>query len=149
MSSIRSILTRFYQRIKLSNFHTIIGSDNVLSPSRCQAIIWTNNGILLIGPLGTNFSEISIKAYTFSFRKMHLKMSSGKWQPFCLSLNVLMLHILIIQNPSWRHLSQFIYVMLLSKLRKVMTERAWETYNRAMHFSASLRKDLFSIYWVS
>ena len=37
---------------------TIIGSDNGLSPGCHQAIIWTNAGILLIGPLGTNFSEI-------------------------------------------------------------------------------------------
>ena len=35
-----------------------IGSDNGLSPGRRQAIIWTNDGILLIEPLGTNFSEI-------------------------------------------------------------------------------------------
>ena len=28
----------------------IIGSDNGLSPGRRQAIIWTNYGILLIGP---------------------------------------------------------------------------------------------------
>ena len=68
---------------------TIIGSDNGLSPGWRQAIIWTNVGILLIGPLGTNFSEIWIKIYTFSFRKMYLKMSSGKWRSFCLSLNVL------------------------------------------------------------
>ena len=40
---------------------TIIGSDNGLSPGRRQAIIWTNAGILLIGPLGTNFSEILIE----------------------------------------------------------------------------------------
>ena len=40
---------------------TIIGSDNGLSPGRRQAIIWTNAGILLIGPLGTNFSEIFIE----------------------------------------------------------------------------------------
>ena len=33
---------------------TIIGSDNGLSPGRRQAIIWTNAGILLIGPLGKN-----------------------------------------------------------------------------------------------
>ena len=38
-----------------------------------QAIIWTNPGILSFEPLGTNFNEISI----------------AKWQPFCLSLNVL------------------------------------------------------------
>ena len=61
---------------------TIIGSDNGLSPGRCQAIIWTNAGILLIGPLGTYFSEILVKIQTFSLRKMHLKMSSGKWRPF-------------------------------------------------------------------
>ena len=40
---------------------TIIGSDNGLSPGRRKAIIWTNAGILLIGPLGTNFSEILIE----------------------------------------------------------------------------------------
>ena len=68
---------------------TIIGSDNGSSPGRRQAIIWTNVGMLLIGPLGTNFSEMLIKIYTFSFKKMHLKMSSGKRRPFCLGLNVL------------------------------------------------------------
>ena len=67
----------------------IIGSDNDLSPERRQAIIWTNAGILLIRPLGTNFSEILIRNQTFSFKKMHLKMSFGKCRPFCLSLNVL------------------------------------------------------------
>ena len=48
---------------------TIIGSDNGLSPGRRQAIIWANAGILLIGPLGTNLSEILVKIYIFSFRK--------------------------------------------------------------------------------
>ena len=70
--------------------HTTIGSDNGLSPERHQAIIWTSAGILLIGPLGTNFSEILIEIYTFSFKKIHLKMLYGKWQQFCLGLNVLM-----------------------------------------------------------
>ena len=68
---------------------TIIASDNGLSPERRQAIIWTNAGILLIGPLGTNFNEILIGIHTFSFKKMHLKMSSAKWRPFCLGHNVL------------------------------------------------------------
>ena len=66
----------------------ITGSDNGLSPGRRQAIIWTNAGILLIGPLGTNFSENSIEILTFSFTKMRLKVSSAKWRPFCLGLNV-------------------------------------------------------------
>ena len=69
---------------------TIIGSDNGLLPGRRQAIIWTNAAVLLIGPLGTNFSEILIEIYTFWFTKMHMKISSGKWRPFCLGFNVIM-----------------------------------------------------------
>ena len=75
-------------QICISNL-TIIGSDNGLSPVRRQDIIWTNAGILLIGPLGTNFNEILIASHTFSFKKMRLKMFSAKWRPFCLGLNVL------------------------------------------------------------
>ena len=56
---------------------TIIGPDNGLSPGRRQAIIWTNAGILLFGPLGTNFSEILIGIQTFSFKKLRLKTSSA------------------------------------------------------------------------
>ena len=67
----------------------IPSSDNGLLPGQCQAIIWTTARILLIGPLGTNFSEILIGNHTFSFKKMHLKMASAKWRPFCLSFNVL------------------------------------------------------------
>ena len=70
---------------------TIIASDNGLSPGRRQAIIWTNAGILLIGPWGTNFSEILIGIQTFSFKKMHFKMASAKWRPFRLGLNVLII----------------------------------------------------------
>ena len=44
---------------------TIIGSDNGLSPGRRQAIIWTSDGILLIGALGTNISEIEIQTFSF------------------------------------------------------------------------------------
>ena len=68
---------------------TSIGSDNGLSPSRRQAIIWTNAWILLIGPLWTNFSEILFEILTFSLMKIRLKVSSAKWRPSCLGLNVL------------------------------------------------------------
>ena len=68
---------------------SIISSENGLSPGRCQAIIWTSAGILLIGPLRTIFNEILNEIHAFSFMKMHLKMSYGKWRPFCLGLNVL------------------------------------------------------------
>ena len=43
---------------------TITGSDN----GRHQAIIRTNAGMLLIGPLGTNFSEILIDTDIFLSR---------------------------------------------------------------------------------
>ena len=52
------------------------------SPGRRQAMIWNNAGVVLIGPLGTNFGDTLIKMYTFSFKEMHLKMS-GKWRSFC------------------------------------------------------------------
>ena len=57
--------------ICISNL-TIIGSDNGLLPGRRLDIIWTNAGILLIGPLGTNFSEILVEILTFSFNEMGL-----------------------------------------------------------------------------
>ena len=52
-------------------------------------IIWINASILLIGSLKTNFSEILIKMYTFSFKEMYLHMSHGKWRPSCIGPNVL------------------------------------------------------------
>ena len=64
----------------------IIGSDNGLSPGRRQTIIQTDGGILLIRQLRTNRSEIRIQILTLSLKKMHLKVSSAKWRPFCLSL---------------------------------------------------------------
>ena len=83
---------------------TIIGSDNGLSPGWRQAIISSNAGILLIGPLGTNFSEILIKIYTFSFNEMHLKLLSSKRRPFCLGLNVL------INGGQLQHIASQIWV---------------------------------------
>ena len=71
---------------------TTIGSDNGLSPERCQAIIWTSAWILSIGTLGTNFSEILREIRTSSFKKIYLKTSSAKWRPFGLGLNVKMGH---------------------------------------------------------
>ena len=81
----------------------ITGSDNGLSPGWCQAIIWTNAGILLIQTWGTNFSEILSEIHAFSFKKMHLKMSSAKWRPFCLGLNVL--------NSFTYMIAHFIYLL--------------------------------------
>ena len=56
----------------------------------------SDSGSLWIETQETNFSEISKcynfhsrKSLTHSLKKMHLKMSFAKWQPFCLCLNVL------------------------------------------------------------
>ena len=68
---------------------TIIGSDNGLAPGRRHAIIWTNVEILLIGTLGTNFSEMLIEIRIFSFKKMGLKVPSAKCRPFYRGLSVL------------------------------------------------------------
>ena len=93
---------------------TIIVSDNGLSPYRRQAIIWTNAGILLIGP----FSEIFIRIQTFSFKKMHLKMLSAKWRPFRLSLNVLRLMPLHTTCCNWDSLiTSTVYWCIASKLK--------------------------------
>ena len=76
---------------------TIIGSDNGLPSDWCQAIIWTNAGILLIGPLVTNFSGILIKIHTFSFKKNAFenvvwKMAAILSPPQCVYTSVLLLH---------------------------------------------------------
>ena len=90
-----------------SHEHKDISNYWLLDPlfSRCQAIIWTNAGILVIRTLGTNFSEILSKIHTFSFKKMHLKMSSAKWWLFCLSLNMLRVNSLGPSNAIWRQIS--------------------------------------------
>ena len=92
---------------------TTIGSDNGLSPGRRQTIIWTNAGILLIWPKGTNFGEMLFEIQTFSFKNIDVKMSSAKWQPYCVCLNVLTLFfsmtklwenngaLLVIQTSQW------------------------------------------------
>ena len=95
---------------------TIIGSDNGLSPGRRQAIICTNVGILLIRTLGTDFSEILGKILSFSFKKMHLKMSSVKGRLFSLGLNGLMkiLQISLKCKPDGSFHSKWVIVQVMA-----------------------------------
>ena len=58
---------------------TTIGSDNGLSLGQCQAIIWTNAGILFIENSGTSLSEILSEINKFSFKKMHLVQVMKLW----------------------------------------------------------------------
>ena len=39
--------------------------------------------VLSIGPLRKSFRESRIEIQNFSFKKMHLKIPSVKWRPFC------------------------------------------------------------------
>ena len=69
---------------------TIIGSFNGLSPSRRQAIIWTNAEILSIGPLKTYHSEIFIDIQILYFiQENAFENVVSKMAAFFLGLNVL------------------------------------------------------------
>ena len=76
-----------------------IGSDNVLSPGRRQAIIWTNAGILLIGSVGTNFGEILIGIYKVTlknaFENVVTKLAAILARPQYIKY--------ILCGPWWRH----------------------------------------------
>ena len=102
-STTRLIALTHWGRVTYMFFSTptIMRLDNGLASGQCQAIIWTGDGILLIGPKGTNFIEILIEIHTFSFKKMHLKMLSGEWRPFCPSLNVLIFTSFVMKDE-WR-----------------------------------------------
>ena len=130
-------------RIYASANYTIIGSNKCLSPGRRQAITLTKDIILLTGPLGTKFSEIDI--YTFSFKKMHLKMS-GKCRPFfsasmfniqsvflsivCTLVNPFVLNVILTKYITWMlwvHIFYFFRICCIlrkiTRIRKKMKTR--------------------------
>ena len=109
---------------------TINGSDG-----QRQTIIWTNSGILLIGPLGKIFSEIIIEIDTFSFKKIHLIMSSGKWS-FCLGLNIL---IWLVNNIFLKH-----YLILISSVLKSIFLRVYILLNSSQADMLRTRMGLFA-----
>ena len=65
------------------------GSGNGLSPDRRQTIIWTNDGLLLNGPLGKITVEFELRSIYFHPKHRVWIFRLGKSRPFCLSLNVL------------------------------------------------------------
>ena len=60
----------------------IIGSGNGFLSICLQAQPYTNAHVLSTVTQVKNFTEILIK-YKFSFKKIHFKMPSAKWQIFC------------------------------------------------------------------
>ena len=72
-------------------------------PSNCLNQCWNTVNWTITSR--TNFSEILIEILTFSFKKMHLKVPSAKWRPFCLGLSVTL----------WYTSKQVIYIHIYHK----------------------------------
>ena len=68
---------------------TIIVSDNGLSPGRHQSHYPNQCCFIVNWNLRKKFQWIIIEIKTFSVKNMQLKMSSGKWRPFCSIFHVL------------------------------------------------------------
>ena len=93
-----------YMRRNLTN----IGSDNGLSPGRCQTIIWSRDRSNIVN--GTHRNKLQWK--------IRLTMSSAKYQPFCVSLNVL---------TNWRRdkMATILQTMLLNTFSWMKTLKFW------------------------
>ena len=92
---------------------TTIGSEKGLSPGRRQAMSWTNVLILLSRTLENKFQWNLKQIYKFSFKKMHLKMSSAKWRQFCLGLNVLKYVAL-----NWKYIARSLVCNKMSQIEQ-------------------------------
>ena len=73
---------------------TIISLDNGLSPGRRQAIIWTNVGILLIGPFQWNLNQnLYIFIQENAFENVIRKLRAILYQLQCVNKSIQLLHI--------------------------------------------------------
>ena len=69
--------------------------------------------LLSIGPLGTNLSEILIKIKNFLLTKIHLKISSARWRPFCPRGDQLTLAVLNLFPDAWKYIYIFPHSSIL------------------------------------
>ena len=122
---------------------TILDSDTGLSPGRRQAIIWTNVRLLILGTLGTRFSRILIEIDTFLFKKIHLKMSPGKWRPFYLGLNVLMKGRRVNSTRMSQANASKFYCTIECRYNTV---QKWLEFSR-LHFENIFMTDNFVFWW--
>ena len=79
-----------------------IGTDNGLLPVQHQAITWTNADLQSVRPWRTYFNKILFETREFSFKEMHLKLSSAKRKPFYLRLNILTVLLGFIHTLSYQ-----------------------------------------------
>ena len=117
---------------------TIIGPDNGVSPGRRQAIIWTSAGILLVGSLGTHFSEILIGIQIFSLKKCIWKcrrrnsfhfVSASMWH-----INTFLAPCEVVRNQCSDLLYRAFAVVVLG-LSAIMTPPHISGYLRVFHLS--------------
>ena len=111
-----SLLTHWGQMTHICiSKSTIIGSDNGLLPGWRQAIIGTNAGILLIGPYGTNFSEIfnqnsNIFIHENEFESVVCKMAAILSPPLC--VKILIYQWFSIPEPSVYSYFNILYIRI-------------------------------------
>ena len=123
--------------------HTSMDSDNGLSPGRRQAIISTNAGILLIGPLGTNLSVIVIEIIIFSLTNLHMKVSSAKVatilsRPQCVNDNSYMNTYHILQPPNY-------LIIVVNRFRYINNQFAKDKCSIPMDMTVVLGYHKFSL----
>ena len=83
------IYRSMYKSVNIVN-KAIVCSGNDLSPTRHQVIVWANDSLLSITAWVTYISmKFNLIKRAYVFMNMHLKISSAKWRPFRLSLNVI------------------------------------------------------------
>ena len=114
------------------------------SPGRCQSIISTNAGILLIGPLGSNFNEILITIHTVSFQKIHLKMLSGNGDNFFFTIQIFFSWEWIWTNCTFSVLeNDVIYEYILMCPQKSLTHQGLRCASCNVQCSAVITTSIF------
>ena len=122
---------------------------NGLSPGRRQAIIRTIAGISLILNLGTKFSDILSEIDTFSFKKMHLKMSAVRWRPFCLGLRNSAINVADLKSWGSYFFIYDVHLRCTSLLTHLLRKPCISTFNtvlcHAYHFLVMWPRRLWTV----
>ena len=107
----------------------ITGSDNGLSPGRRQAIMWTNAGILLIGPLGKFNQNSNISIHENAIESVVCEMAAILSRPLCVNNTPALFQIMAWRRPGNKPLSEPMMVSLLTHI--CVTRPQW--VNTTLH----------------
>ena len=108
-----------------------IDSDNGLPPVWRQPIIRTNAGLLSVGSLETNISEVLIEIEIFSLTKMYFKLSAVKVSLGPMSVLIQSFNIMFIHHPSFIFFKPYVYSIIFigpSAHKKKLFERHIQIY---------------------